>query len=383
MKRYLTILTACTMMLAFTACGGPAHGGRKLSVSEDTPSMADTLMTYPEEGETFWDPNDPPYEEGETYWDPNDPPYLDDETDALPIAPVDIEVRPAAWTDLQWTPYQCAYFTLEIPVGWQVEWDGNSEALTWQAHAGDGSMLGLSNTDHLIAAKSADISQLLGHSFYLENGTVEELFGKMFANTTDYFTVQNSCVPANKDYLQSLRSDKAIWDYQSLYATFSENGVEGEGIYSAVIMEAPDLILTGGYNYAMWEINGVFTEYAPLGELINWQPVLSRIAQSFTYTDYYWQEMMDRLGRREEPLSPSNDTDPVMEAFEERMTEDEIIQAKRSDMIGEYERVYDNETGDIYRAYNGFLDDIGPDQTRYSAITDSQYADGYVGWIDP
>ena len=31
------------------------------------------------------------------------------------------------------------------------------------------------------------------------------------------------------------------------------------------------------------------------------------------------------------------------------MTEDEIIQAKRSDMIGEYERVYDNETGKTKR----------------------------------
>jgi hypothetical protein len=70
-----------------------------------------------------------------------------------------------------------------------------------------------------------------------------------------------------------------------------------------------------------------------------------------------------------------------MEAFEERDRSDTIIQEKRSDMIGEYERVYDNETGKIYRAYDGFLDDIG-DQSRYTSITDDQYADGYSGWID-
>ena len=29
----------------------------------------------------------------------------------------------------------------------------------------------------------------------------------------------------------------------------------------------------------------------------------------------------------------------------------------------------------------GFLDDIG-DQSRFTAITDSQYTEGYVGWID-
>ncbi|MBQ3988609.1 MAG: hypothetical protein II629_07605, partial [Ruminococcus sp.] len=48
---------------------------------------------------------------------------------------------------------------------------------------------------------------------------------------------------------------------------------------------------------------------------------------------------------------------------------------------GGYERVYDKETGNIYRAYNGFLDDIG-DQSRYTPITDNQYAEGYDGWID-
>ena len=76
-----------------------------------------------------------------------------------------------------------------------------------------------------------------------------------------------------------------------------------------------------------------------------------------------------------------NDNDPVMEAFEERSLSDTIIQEKRSDMIGEYERVYDVDTGNIYRAYNGFLDDIG-DQNKYIPITDNQYAEGYVGWID-
>jgi hypothetical protein len=50
-------------------------------------------------------------------------------------------------------------------------------------------------------------------------------------------------------------------------------------------------------------------------------------------------------------------------------------------MLGEYERVYDNNTGEIYRAYNGFLDDMG-DQNRYTPITDNQYTEGYKGWID-
>ena len=367
MKRFYSVLSAGLLLVFCSSCGNP-----DISVSDSQGAAAEQPAAEHTETEMQLSGSE------ETGVD--DIPEIIDIPEEVPEP--EYTVRAAEWTDVQWTQFQCAYFTLNIPVGWDVQWNGNSEALSWQANAGDGSMLGLSNVDHLIAAKNEQMANLLTHSFYLEEGSVQELFGKFYADTTDYFTVQNSCVPANKDMLQSLRNDKKIWDYQSLYATFAENGVDGEGIYSAVIMEAPDLILTGGYNYAMWEINGVFTEFAPLGELVNWQPVLSQIAQSFTYTDYYWEEMMSRLGQRTEPISTSSDTDPVMEAFEQRMTEDTIIQEKRSDMIGEYERVYDNETGNIYRAYNGFLDDIGSDQTKYSPITDSQYADGYVGWID-
>jgi hypothetical protein len=71
-----------------------------------------------------------------------------------------------------------------------------------------------------------------------------------------------------------------------------------------------------------------------------------------------------------------------MEAFEERSRSDTIIQEKRSDEIEDYERVYDNETGEYYRAYEGFLDDVGDEQTRYRAVTDDEYANGYSGWID-
>ena len=51
-------------------------------------------------------------------------------------------------------------------------------------------------------------------------------------------------------------------------------------------------------------------------------------------------------------------------------------------MLGEFERVYDSDSGNIYRAYSGFLEDLGADQTRFSPVTDSQYTQGYAGWIE-
>ena len=297
-----------------------------------------------------------------------------------PPTAAQITVRPAKWAAIQWEPYANQYITLQIPSGWQVECQGDANRLYWRVTSPDGTV-GLSNLDHNYAAKDASMKDTLGMAYSLSDGTVQEFFETVYADSTDYFTVQNSCVPDNKEQLQSIRPSTPIRDYQSLYATFKDSNVEGEGIYTAVIMDSPDVVVRGS-NYGVWEINCIFTEWAPQGTLVNWSPVLAVIAKSFGYTDYYLQQWRQIANdATSSPSSSVNDPDPVMEAFEERSKSDTIIQEKRSDMLQEYERVYDNSTGEIYRAYNGFLDDMG-DQNRYVPITDNQYTEGYKGWID-
>lgn len=292
-------------------------------------------------------------------------------------------VRKADWASVEWESYSNVYFTLTIPKGWKVEWQGNAQQLHWNCSLQE-AKVGLSNLDHNYAAKDPSMCQMLGMRYYLTNGTVEEYFKTAYASTTEYFNVMNSCVPANKAELQKARPNTAIRDYQALYVQFREDGWDGEGIYSAVVMDSPDVWIRN-MNYGTWEINCTFTEWAPRGELVNWIPIFSKIAQSFAYTDYYVQEWMSYLSTASynSPSSSVNDTDPVMEAFEERNRSDTIIQEKRSDEIEDYERVYDSKTGEYYRAYEGFLDDMGDEQTRYRAARDDEYANGYSGWIDP
>ncbi|MBR1483197.1 MAG: hypothetical protein IJ598_09570 [Ruminococcus sp.] len=321
-------------------------------------------------------------EETETYpvEDVTEPPMITDVPTAAPTAaPAEITVRPAEWAAVQWQPYSSPNFTLNIPAGWEVQWQGDANQLRWMATSPD-KTVGITNIDHCYAAKDASMQQALGFSMSMENGTVREFFEKNFADSTEYFTVQSSCVPKDKDLLQSVRPYTPIHDYQALYATFKDENVEGEGIYSAVVMDSKDVIFNGA-NYGAWEVNCVLTQWAPQGRFVDWAPVLANIMQSFRYTEAYLAQWRQIANDATATPTTINDTDPVMEAFEERSKSDTIIQEKRSDMLEEYERVYDNESGKIYRAYNGFLDDIG-DQNRYTPITDSQYADGYDGWID-
>ncbi|MBR3628944.1 MAG: hypothetical protein IKN55_00510 [Oscillospiraceae bacterium] len=370
-RKQLAALTAALLLLSAAACGRTSYEPVNLPVSSVT-GMPDESADAPVPEDTLPEEDSWPEES---------------EAEPVPVEtePAEINIRPAAWEDVTWTLYECPYFTVEIPEGWVVTWDGNAEKLGWTAEAPAGTYAGISNIDHMNICKSQQTAGFLGQPFWLENGTVQEYMEKMYSGTTENFTVHNGCVPANKDEIQALRPDKQIQDYQALYATFydSVKGSDGEGIFSAVVMEAPDVVLTGGINYAMWEVNGTLAQWAEAGRLVDWAPVLAHIVNSFTYTDYYIQEWMAIFNAQwSGSTQGGTDPDPVMEAFEERMKDDTIVQEKYSDMIGEYERVYDTENDKIYRAYNGFLDDLGPDQNRFTSITDDQYAEGYAGWID-
>ena len=69
-----------------------------------------------------------------------------------------------------------------------------------------------------------------------------------------------------------------------------------------------------------------------------------------------------------------------MNAWENRQKSYNIMSQKQSDAILGYERVYDTDTGEIYKAYNGFTDDY--QGNRYKSITDNMYTEKTSGYIE-
>ena len=69
-----------------------------------------------------------------------------------------------------------------------------------------------------------------------------------------------------------------------------------------------------------------------------------------------------------------------MDSWNKRNNSYDIISQKRSDATLGYERVYDTETGDVYRAYNGFTDNY--DGTKYQTVTDDMYTSSISGYIE-
>ena len=73
--------------------------------------------------------------------------------------------------------------------------------------------------------------------------------------------------------------------------------------------------------------------------------------------------------------------DGIMSSWENRNKSQDIISQKQSDATLGYERVYDTETNEIYRATNGFTDVY--DGSRYKSVTDdSMYSEPISGYIE-
>ena len=70
-----------------------------------------------------------------------------------------------------------------------------------------------------------------------------------------------------------------------------------------------------------------------------------------------------------------------MSSWESRNRSQDIMSQKQSDATLGYERVYDTETGEIYKATNGFSDVY--DGKRYEPVTDdNMYAEPISGYIE-
>lgn len=162
-----------------------------------------------------------------------------------------------------------------------------------------------------------------------------------------------------------------------LRADFTQDGIEGEGMFSA------DIVSFGaesgmGY-YMAYNIAGISTSKDSLQD---WEDTLSRSLGSIEYSQEfvsYAMSQSDQTVDTSQQLSQAAGAmqDSIMSSWENRNISQDIISQKQSDATLGYERVMDVETGEIYRTENGFTDWY--DGERYKSITDEQYAEGVRG----
>lgn len=123
----------------------------------------------------------------------------------------------------------------------------------------------------------------------------------------------------------------------------------------------------------------------PDAEFTNWQKILDYCISTITFSEKFVngfnsQETILVSTIKANQQIYDSISDMIMDSWEKRNNSYDIISQKQSDATLGYERVYDTETNEVYKAYNGFMDDYHG--SKYKAITDDMYKLPTSGYIE-
>ena len=291
--------------------------------------------------------------------------------------------------------------TLKKPKGWKVITYGTKDQYSIRVYDSNNTMyqvfLNLKTSGY---TKSADgkkywqdtmPSSPMAQLPYIEEKTTEGFF-KMYTEMCEPETTDVVVLPMIKNFRISENLGKSVFGGDILRATFKDvNGKEGEGIFTAYVFDPGPYYIYEHVYYGkqidMYYLNVYDTIMitTPKDKFIDWEETLTTIFGSLTFTDSFInefnKEQSDGMKNFNEIRAIGNQiSDGIMDSWNKRSASFDIMSQKQSDATLGYERVYDTETGDIYKAYNGFTDDY--DGERYKAITDDMYSQKTSGYIE-
>lgn len=196
----------------------------------------------------------------------------------------------------------------------------------------------------------------------------------------------------NFEVIENLGKDMVGGDV--LRATYTDSkGNKAQGIFTAAVKDvgsyyiSEDMWNPFGAQVDVWPLNtyNICIMSAPDDDFVNWQDKLDHCLGTIQFS----QQFINGFNSQEDALLSSiqanqkiydSISDSIMSSWEARNNSYDIISQKQSDATLGYERVYDTETGDIYKAYNGFTDDYKGE--RYQPITEDMYTKATAGYIE-
>jgi hypothetical protein len=147
-------------------------------------------------------------------------------------------------------------------------------------------------------------------------------------------------------------------DAKTIRALFKQDGALGEGLFYVETFDYG--AATGGFmniGYGMTFIGLTAKD----DEFPQYEAVLNSILNSYTISQEYVSKCIQAQNAAgaaavEIGQTLSETSDIMMDAWDNRQRSDDILSEKWSDTTLSYERVYDPETGEVYRVENGFYD---------------------------
>lgn len=312
-----------------------------------------------------------------------------------------IKIREAESKSIKYTDFDNGLIKMKVPEGWKVDVIGDYIHYTVKVYNPNKPVYqfffnlkteGYNKSEEAkawqnkyypndIFAKNPVISDKTTEGFY-------KIFNELGPlNNTNEFTF-----PTLTDFTVVDNLGTGLLGGDLLRATFKDSeGKDAEGIFSAYVYDAgpyyvSENIMSGKQIdiYYLNVYNAMFIT-APKDEFVDWEETLNTVASSLEFTDnfmngfYSQQDAVMKTFQNVRSIC-NQISAGIMDSWEKRSASYDIMSQKQSDATLGYERVYDTDTGKVYKAYNGFTDDY--DGKRYKSITDDMYTKGVSGYIE-
>ena len=332
----------------------------------------------------------------------------------------DVKITETAARSIETELYETADFSLQIPKGWTVTSGGT--AMYHSIRVQDPSQP-LNQMFVLLKAEGLLHSQE-GKDAYAYNVTMGNTWAQMLSqapvlttpSTENFFKLFSEYAAFVEQWEPSYAgytfpqfeaftvterfpstgslSACALGD-ELLRATFTEDGREGEGMFAASVVDFGSVPIAAGppVGYQLPQADGgyymaynIMAVTAAKDTFVEWEGILTESLGTLEYSENFVnatiqagqevvQQAMDFSRNANEVLNG------IMSSWKARDTSVDIQSQKQSDATLGYERVYDTETGDIYRAENGWSDSYSGE--RYQPVTeDEMYVQPISGYIE-
>ncbi len=325
-------------------------------------------------------------------------------------APMEINVVPSAASALKLVEKDTEAFTMQIPDGWEMRygWDGEKMMLIRVYDPENPVNQIFYATDMVPFMKSA-----AGAEAYAVTGTTTFSEAPILDPPTNE-TLFRQIPKLRKYYLETIKSEASaamipeIYGFELLetlpagsafnsdslddsivYGTFrtADGSAEGEGIGFASIVDLFGYMQSPlyGVDISYYNVYNFTAITAAKDEFVNYEDILCRSFASLQLKQEFVAKMIrnsEQAFSYYEQIAASITASyyNYNAAWLARSQSADISRQKFSDATLGYERVYDTETGDIYKAYNGFTDDYTG--SRYQPISDDMYTQGWSGYIE-
>lgn len=318
-----------------------------------------------------------------------------------------VEITPTVTKTIEYEKYENGLVSLEIPKGWKVEVAPvdyihysfkvyNPEDTNYMF------LFGLKQEGFLKSEKARST-----YAKYYPDAVFSKLSAIDPQTTEAFYKVwNNNAKLSNKTELKSeyfpyfnefkviSNLGKTALGGDIIRATYkSSNNKLMQGLFTANVKSIgtyyinTDIfnLLSEKVDVSPLNVYNIIMMTTPDEEFNNWQPILDHCLSTITFSDKFIRGFNSEESTLVATIQANQKvydkiSDMIMDSWEKRNNSYDIISQKQSDATLGYERVYDTETGDVYKAYNGFTDDYKGE--RYKSITDDMYTSAISGYIE-